>query len=173
MRTLLEGHSICVPHRRTGFDYRRPHQMSKHKKRDDLLGMSFGTARSRLVKMLLFDLVTKAQLNVCHRCERPILTLKEFSIEHTESWQLSVNPREVYFDISKIKYSHLLCNSAAATPMPRKEHGPAGYRRGCRCETCVAANGRYNANWSAKRSAVRKSFRRPESHGIARPTRAG
>lgn len=124
------------------------------KRKEQILGMSFGTARSRLARMLLFDLVVKADLNWCHRCGAQIDTIKELSIEHTEDWQSAKNPVDVFFDISKIRYSHFLCNSIAAKRYTVL-HGPGGYKRGCRCEICAGANEKYNSKFSAKRTALR------------------
>ena len=49
-------------------------------------------------------------MDKCHRCGEPIETIKQFSIEHTENWLNSENPKELFFDVEKIAFSHLTCN---------------------------------------------------------------
>lgn len=77
------------------------------------LGMPYGTATSKLRKILLFDFSEKLGLRDCYRCGKHIDTLSEFSIEHKVSWLYSENPVETFFDITKIGFSHLICNNRA------------------------------------------------------------
>lgn len=83
-------------------------------KRTKQLGMPLGTASNRLRKLLLFTLAQRQQLNVCHRCQQPIVTVDDLSIEHKQPWLDSDTPRELFFDISNIAFSHLKCNIATA-----------------------------------------------------------
>lgn len=94
--------------------------MSKYtKKKSDQLGMSFSTARSRLMTNLLFDLVVSNKTKVCFRCGKP-LTRESFTIDHIIPWMDSDSPTELYFDLGNIDYSHLECNSAASrTPLKK------------------------------------------------------
>jgi hypothetical protein len=96
-------------------------QETSNQKKNRLLGEPYGTATSRLRKMLLFDMATRLDEAWCYRCSYRILTIEEFSIEHTIPWQGTENPRETFFDITKIKFSHLFCNSSAAYKKSRLE----------------------------------------------------
>jgi hypothetical protein len=98
------------------------------KKKDVLLGMPYGTAMNRLKKAIMFSLVTELKRNICHRCGKPIATAEELSVEHIDSWQLSDDPVKVFFDLSKIAFSHLLCNAAAALRYKIHDH-PRGSQR--------------------------------------------
>jgi hypothetical protein len=84
-----------------------------------LLGEPFGTATSRLRKMLLFDYVKRCNNDICYRCGTKIETLEEFSIEHTRPWQRADDPKEMFFDLTYIAFSHLSCNSSAPRPKSR------------------------------------------------------
>jgi hypothetical protein len=85
------------------------------------LGMSFGTAANRLRKLVLFDLAQRLGLDTCFRCSEKIKNSSEFSIDHTEGWELSENPRKNFFDLSKIAFSHLKCNVRAGTKVNSKK----------------------------------------------------
>ena len=85
-----------------------------NQKRNRLLGEPFGTASSRLRKMILFSIVVRISENICYRCRGTIENIDEFSIEHTIPWQSSKTPRETFFDLDSIAFSHLGCNSSAA-----------------------------------------------------------
>lgn len=82
-------------------------------KKARLLGEPIGTATSRLRKMLLFEFAIRLGLDNCYRCKNKIQTIEEFSIEHTIPWQGAENPREAFFDINYILFSHLFCNVSA------------------------------------------------------------
>lgn len=87
---------------------------SANAKRARLLGEPFGTANNKLRKLLLFSLVQKTGQDTCYRCGLKIKSIDSFSIEHTIPWQGTENPRETFFDLSKISYSHISCNSKAS-----------------------------------------------------------
>lgn len=82
-------------------------------KKNDLLGMSYGTAANRMRKLLLFSLVCRLKENTCHRCGKEIATASDLSIEHTVPWEGADNPVATFFDLDKIQFSHLRCNSSA------------------------------------------------------------
>lgn len=82
------------------------------------LGMNPSTARSRLIKDLLFNFVAQAGI-LCYRCNKE-LTKETFSIEHKEPWLNSDNPKEKYFDLNNISYSHQSCNSQASVDDRKK-----------------------------------------------------
>lgn len=81
-------------------------------KKDEQLGMPFGTANARLRKMILFNLLKKHGENVCFRCDTHIYTAAELSIEHKEPW-LDVDVA-LFWDVENIAWAHLSCNSGAA-----------------------------------------------------------
>lgn len=111
--------------------------MNSSSRKAEKLGMSFGAARSKLVKNLLWDFVVKAGQNICHQCNTEILTIHDLSIEHKTPWENSENPVENYFDLDNIAYSHLSCNCRAAERQTSPCPSLAAYKRGCRCEDCV------------------------------------
>lgn len=83
--------------------------MSKKRKIEEL-GMNPSTARAKLVKTILFDLVQKTNNNICYHCSESIENIDNFSIEHKEPWLGSENPVNLYFDLDNIAFSHLKCN---------------------------------------------------------------
>ena len=72
------------------------------------LGMSFSTASNRLRKSILFMLVKKCGMDICYRCNQPIQSEAEMSIEHKKSW-LGVSA-ELFWDLENIAFSHHSCN---------------------------------------------------------------
>jgi len=89
------------------------------------LGIDPGTASNRLRKALLFQFVRLAREDVCHQCGKKIRSLDEFSIEHMEPWLDSDDPKEKFFDLDNIAFSHLGCNIAAKRN-PNKIEWPIG-----------------------------------------------
>lgn len=87
---------------------------SSNQRRARLLGESYGAATSKLRKMLLFDFAKRLNEDICYQCGTRIEFIEDFSIEHTIPWQNSDNPKEIFFDLSKIAYSHSSCNTKAA-----------------------------------------------------------
>lgn len=79
------------------------------------LGMPIGTAANRLRKMVLFSLLVRLRENFCYRCGSEILSVADLSIEHKEAWLRAENPVDAFFDLDNIAFSHLSCNSAAAS----------------------------------------------------------
>jgi len=84
------------------------------KKRKTLLGIPFGTAQRQLNKAIMFELTKVVD---CYRCDKPILCVEEFSIDHKESWQKATDPRAAFFDLNNIAFSHLKCNMGAGGKM--------------------------------------------------------
>lgn len=110
------------------------------KKKKEQLGMAQGTARNKLVKMLLFQMAKELDKDVCHQCSEKIESIDNFSIEHKTPWLDSKNPVELYFDLDNIAFSHHSCNIKAG----RREEAKCGtfqkYRNGCKCDECKKAN---------------------------------
>jgi hypothetical protein len=97
-----------------------------NKNRYELLKESYGSARARLTRMLLFQLVVENNRNICFRCGKKIEEMSDFSIEHKESWQKAENPKKAFFDLNNIAFSHLMCNAKNGgdvhTPLRGEEH---------------------------------------------------
>jgi hypothetical protein len=54
----------------------------------------------------------KLELDICVRCNTKIDKLEDFSIEHITPWRRSEEPRELFFNLDNIAFSHLSCNTA-------------------------------------------------------------
>lgn len=80
--------------------------------------MDAGTAAGQLRKTLLFYFAVRLNEDICFRCGQRIDEEKQFSIEHKVPWLHSENPKELFFDLSNISFSHLKCNLSSA----RKPH---------------------------------------------------
>ena len=112
-----------------------------NKKKAEQLGIPFGTASNRLRKLILFELTRKLNMDACCRCGKTIETVDDFSIEHVTPWMDSKNPKELFYDLSNIAFSHLTCNTShvseankRAWASMRKIH-PAGQAWCCGCKT--------------------------------------
>ena len=117
---------------------------ANNKRKNELLGMSFGSAAHRLRKSIMFQMAQSLGRDNCFRCGDRIESVDDLSIEHKESWRLSTNPRESFFDLNNIAFSHLSCNSSAGDRSAQARHGRGRYNSGkCRCEECRAANARH------------------------------
>lgn len=86
---------------------------NSNENKNKFLGMPYGTAVHRLKKNILFDLVKKANKNICFRCGLEIETPKDLSIDHKTPW-LDIDI-ELFWDIDNIAFSHNSCNSASHT----------------------------------------------------------
>ena len=126
-------------------------------KKDELLGMPFGTAMNKLRKALLFRMAQQLNLDQCYRCGNKINFVNDLSIEHKDSWQQADDPIKSFFDLDNIAFSHLRCNSVAGgreggqhfftghIPWNTGKRTPHGTftrynSHGCRCEQCKQAN---------------------------------
>lgn len=86
---------------------------NSNKIKSEQLGMSHSTASGQLRKLIMFQLIEKAGMNKCHRCGEK-MELGNFSIEHIENWLHSENPKELFFDLNNIAFSHTSCNYSVA-----------------------------------------------------------
>ena len=84
------------------------------KERAAQLGMPYGTARNKLNKIILFNLVQLLDLDECHHCGKKIDDINNFSVEHLKPWLHEPNAKELFFDLGNIAFSHHKCNSSAA-----------------------------------------------------------
>lgn len=127
--------------------------MSKEKSRK--LGMSFGTARDRLERDLLFSLATKLG-ETCYRCGGE-LTRDTFSVEHKAPWMQAENPKQSFFDLDNVAFSHVRCNQLDMVSRRRKS---PEYQR--------ERHRRNQANWSLTQLDRDPPFKR--SDVVAVPT---
>lgn len=77
-------------------------------KKENQLGMKFGTACNELRKKILFKLVKETNQNFCFRCDEEILSAQDLSIDHKIDW-LDENA-ELFWDLDNIAFSHKVCN---------------------------------------------------------------
>ena len=61
----------------------------------------------------------------CFHCKKKIESVSEFSIEHKKAWLDSDRPKEMFFDLNNISFSHKSCNFKMAKK-PTKKIGPDG-----------------------------------------------
>jgi hypothetical protein len=85
-----------------------------NEKKFELLGEPIGTATAKLRKSVLFKLVQILELDVCFQCGEKIEDVADLSIEHKVPWQSAENPRESFYDLDNISFSHIRCNIVAA-----------------------------------------------------------
>ena len=97
--------------------------MGINQKKTIQLGMSYGKAGWILRKSIMFWLLEELGWDICCRCNTPIDTVDEVSIEHKEPWLDSDNPAELFFDLDNIGFSHVSCNRQHRTT---KKIGPPG-----------------------------------------------
>ena len=108
-------------------------------------------------------LVQKVGLDTCFRCGEKIETVDEFSMDHKEDWERSADPIKAFFDLANIAFSHLGCNSGAASRPTKKYADPAERKR--------VAGQRYRQTESWRRTVDRRREKRrmkrlPEVAGV-------
>ena len=104
------------------------------------LGMPWSTANNKLKKMILFKLLKESGLNWCFQCNEKIEKIEDLSIEHKIPWLYSDNPKELFFDLNNIAFSHINCNSGSARKFSKgkgRHPSNSAYNRGCRCPECI------------------------------------
>ena len=82
--------------------------ISSIRRKTDFLGMSYGTACSRLRKLMLLELLRRLKEDKCFRCGKKIENVADLSLEHKEPW-LYVS-KELFWDLDNISFSHFICN---------------------------------------------------------------
>lgn len=106
--------------------------MSKNSniKKAEQLGMPYGTASNILKKNLLFYFAQRENLDICYRCKEKIEKVEDLSIEHKKPWLDSDNPKELFFDLDNIGFSHLKCNNYAGRKVGNRNQplGKSGFR---------------------------------------------
>jgi len=77
-------------------------------------GMHHGTARHRLARIILFNLIQQLEKDLCFRCNKLIQTVEELSIDHKIPWENEINAKELFWNLENIAFSHLICNTVHA-----------------------------------------------------------
>lgn len=88
--------------------------------------MPHGTAQHRLRQSIMFHLVKDLGRNNCFRCKEIIKYVSELSIDHKIDWLHNEKPRETFFDLENISFSHRKCNKAYLSEIYR---GASPYRK--------------------------------------------
>ena len=104
------------------------------------LGMNPSTASGKLVKDIIWNFILLTKQHKCYVCGS-LMDRDTFSIEHKIPWLDSDDPKQLYFDLNNIGFSHHICN------ISRKRSGQIKpvcgnvqkYKTGCRCDDCVVA----------------------------------
>lgn len=78
-------------------------------KKSQQLEMNISTAQGRLVKDILWMLLQETNRTKCFICNEE-MTRETFSIEHKIPWLDSNNPKELFWNLNNISFSHLSCN---------------------------------------------------------------
>lgn len=123
-----------------------------NQKKYEQLGMPLGTANAILRKNIMFLLIKELDLDWCYRCEERIESVDHLSIEHKTPWLDSESPKELFFSLDNIAFSHLKCNvGARRSTVEWTKHGTAGYnKKGCRCDICKRAKSTDNKKYHSK-----------------------
>jgi len=116
-------------------------ETNTNKKKSEQLEIPIGTAQNKLRKSIMFFLIQKCGLDICYQCGEKIETVDDFSIEHKIPWMDSANPKELFYNIDNIAFSHLACNIKAGRNTRELQHGTeyAYFKAKCRCEKCLLA----------------------------------
>ncbi|BAY64157.1 hypothetical protein NIES22_42520 [Calothrix brevissima NIES-22] len=91
----------------------------------DKLGTHNSSAQRKLVKLLLFQYVNNAGENICWQCGEEITKYDEFSIEHKKPWSCAEDPKEAYFNLDNVTFSHIACNVQKIRNSPHKRKATA------------------------------------------------
>ena len=86
---------------------------SNNENKARLLGEPSGTANAKLRKAILFQFLQELNKNTCFQCGKKINDISELSIEHKLPWMSADNPKESFYDLNNISFSHLKCNTLA------------------------------------------------------------
>jgi hypothetical protein len=123
--------------------------MGSNAKKNETLGMPYGTAQNRLRKMILFSLAQQLEQDVCYRCGDIILSPEHLSIEHIEPWE--GRSADLFWDLNNIAFSHLRCNtphSYGEGREPRQFDGE--FLTCCRCKVSLPVTDFWKdkSNWT-------------------------
>jgi len=80
---------------------------SRKQRQADQLGMPIGTARSKLQRKIIWDLLVRQGENQCARCDDWINSAEDLAITHIEPW-LDNDP-ELFSDHNNVAFMHPTC----------------------------------------------------------------
>lgn len=86
-----------------------------------MLGMPVATATARLKKAMMFEMAVALERDNCLRCDKPIETAEELSVDHIQPWRYE--SAELFWDLTNVAFSHRACNKV---DRPRRREGPEG-----------------------------------------------
>ena len=104
-------------------------------------GIAISTARTQLVKGLLFNALQQLNKDNCFRCGDK-MTQSDFSIEHIKPYAWEENAFELFMDTNNVSFSHSRCNSGVTRNTEYKKQSRANKRRRngdkITCSKCLA-----------------------------------
>lgn len=113
------------------------HMDKRNLKKNKQLEMNASTASHRLRRNIMYHLAKKLGEHYCYQCGAEIESVEDFTVEHKVPWIDSPNPRELFFSMDNIAFSHYSCNIGAARRILSICPSLASYKKGCRCLECV------------------------------------
>jgi hypothetical protein len=75
----------------------------------------------------IFYLLSTIKHTKCYRCKQE-LSAEDLSIDHIQDWFNSENPKEMFFDLENIAFSHLRCNMSARKTSSKVIGKTTGYK---------------------------------------------
>lgn len=114
---FFDLNNITFNHLKCNIKKARKNTNADNGSKKEQLGMPFGTANYQLKRNLIFNYLNQLHKNECFVCKKQ-MTLENYSIEHKIPWLDSKNPKELFFDLDNISFSHKKCNFKSA----RKTH---------------------------------------------------
>lgn len=149
-------------------------------KKDTQLGIPHGTASNQLRKMIMFQLIQETGKDICYRCGMAIENIDNLSIEHKVPWLDSVNPKELFFDLENIAFSHIDCNRNAVRREYLKENGirwgksntisvPEGTKRCSNCKKSkpVSDFSKNKSNWTGLQDECKECTKKRRIGAVA------
>lgn len=96
-------------------------------RKSEQLGCNFGNASFKLRSLVIFNLIEKHGLNKCYRCGETIKSVNDLTLDHKIDWLDSENPKQLFFDVDNIAFSHANCNRLSRRT-PRKVKSKTGFK---------------------------------------------
>jgi hypothetical protein len=138
--------------------------MDYNQRKAKVLGENPSTAQHKLKKLVLFDILQTFGLDLCYRCELPIETVEQLSLEHIQPWLNAKNPRETFYDLDNISFSHLTCNISHASK-PTKKYDTLQEKKKAEWSRYYAKNS--ETLLKRKRERYHRNKRKPECSSSA------
>ncbi len=95
--------------------------------KEQQLGMTYGKAAHILRRKVMFSLICDLGLNRCFQCDQK-MSEENFSLEHKKAWLHEKNPKETFFDLANIAFSHQSCNYSARRNDRARRSKRSGFR---------------------------------------------